>query len=439
MKRLFLLGLVLMFPVAARAATVDLGISSSTISFSDELIAGSTIRIYAEVTNQGEVDVAGYVSFFQGTVPIDDSQVISVRAGGLSEEVYVDFVVPNGEFNIRAEIRGTDPTDENNANDVAITKLYTPIFDNDGDGVENDEDNCPEDANASQTDTDGDGAGNACDDDDDDDSLTDDVERELGTDPTDSDSDGDGTEDADDAYPTDPARSVIAPVVVVPVAAPAPTPVPTTSTATTTVAPTTTLAQVATGDDESSGSADAQTEEPVEEEATPEPVERADLSFSPKAIFSYSRDSWNTFVFTAVTPETEGYQYQWDFGDGVTSSRSEVRHTYNGTGEYSVTFRVTDPSGNVSEDTATVHVRFWTLENRIVDILLAFLSLLLIVGVTALVRLSRRPRPVAMPSVEDDNMPAEESEEEISDIVMEDEKQDRAPGKKLTVRNLDGE
>lgn len=426
MKRLLLIGLFLLMPAAARAAAVDLGISSSTISFSDDLIAGSTIRIYAEVTNEGDSDVSGYVSFFQGTVPIDDSQVISVRAGGLSEEVYVDFVVPNGEFNIRAEIRGTDPTDENSANDVAITKLYTPIFDEDGDGVEDDEDNCPEDANASQSDADGDGLGNACDDDDDDDTLTDDVESELGTSPTDSDSDGDGISDADDAYPTDPARTAIAPVVVAPVATPAPTPAP--AAAPTAAAPADTDASVT--EEPSTEPSEEVVEEPAEE-----PLDRADLSFSPKAIFSYARDSWNTFAFTAVTPETAGYQYQWDFGDGVMSSRSEVRHTYNGSGEYAVTFRVTDPSGQVSEDTATVHVRFWTLQNRIVDILLAFLSLLLLAGVATVIRLSRRPRSPA-PEIMPDALPADEEE---SDIVMEDERQDELPGKKLTVRNLDGE
>lgn len=431
MKLLLPIFLLLILPVSTHAATVDLGISSSSISFSDDLVAGSTIRIYAEVTNQGEVDVAGYVSFFQGTVPIDDSQVISVRAGGLSEEVYVDFVVPNGDFNIRAEIRGTDPEDENADNDVAITKLYSPIFDDDGDGVENDSDNCPQKSNASQTDTDGDGDGDACDDDDDGDSLTDDVESELGTDPRDSDSDGDGVDDADDAYPTDEDRTVIEPVVV---AAPAPAPAPT---------PVTTAAAapaVSTTDDTATTVLAQATEEPpvVEEEVleVEEPASTGEaLSFSPKAIFSYSRDSWNTFVFTAVTPETAGYQYQWDFGDGVTSSRAEVRHTYNASGEYAVTFRVTDPSGQVSEDSATVHVRFWTLQNRIVDILLAFLSLLLLVGVAAVIRLSRKPRATVAVAREDET----EDEQPISEIVAEDEAEDELPPKKLTVRNLDGE
>ncbi|MCY3624067.1 MAG: metallophosphoesterase [Gammaproteobacteria bacterium] len=58
--------------------------------------------------------------------------------------------------------------------------------DGDGDGVLDDDDNCPGVLNSGQTDTDLDGEGNACDTDDDD----------------------DGTLDVDDAYPLDPNRSV---------------------------------------------------------------------------------------------------------------------------------------------------------------------------------------------------------------------------------------
>ena len=59
-------------------------------------------------------------------------------------------------------------------------------LDGDGDGVADDDDNCPNVANEDQTDTDGDGEGDACDSDDDD----------------------DGVDDVDDAYPLDATRSV---------------------------------------------------------------------------------------------------------------------------------------------------------------------------------------------------------------------------------------
>lgn len=418
MKRLLIILPLLFLPALAHAATIDLGISSGSISFSDELVAGTTIRIYAEVTNMGDTDVAGYVSFFQGTVPIDDSQVISVRAGGVPEEVYVDFTVPGGDFNVRAEIRGTDPEDENPANDVAMTKLFTPSFDDDGDGVENGTDNCPESENASQADSDGDGTGNACDDDDDDDGLTDDVEKELGTSTTASDSDEDGTDDADDAYPTDAARAVVEPAPVAPVAPPvadaeAPADAPPPAAVLLTASDTDTEADVETSSTAIAPSGDA----------------RADFILSPKAIFSYARASWNTFTFTAVTPETDGWQYRWDFGDGVTSSRSEVRHTYSTSGEYSVTFRVTDPSGQASEDSTAVRVRFWTLQNRLVDILLASLSLLLICGAMAVNRLFRRTSSVSIPVPAIGRDPARGGG--VADSANK--------ATKLTVRNTDNE
>ena len=102
------------------AQTVDLQIGVGDISFSHEepFLAGEQIRIYARAHNAGDTDVSGYISFFQGTVPIGNSQVISVRSDGAVEEVYVDYVVPSGTFNIRAEIKGTSPEDQNPDNKI---------------------------------------------------------------------------------------------------------------------------------------------------------------------------------------------------------------------------------------------------------------------------------------------------------------------------------
>ena len=69
---------------------------------------------------------------------------------------------------------------------VRDTYRLAKRLDSDGDGVTDDDDNCPDVANADQTDTDGDGEGDACDSDDDDDGVADD----------------------DDAYPLDATRSV---------------------------------------------------------------------------------------------------------------------------------------------------------------------------------------------------------------------------------------
>jgi hypothetical protein len=67
--------------------------------------------------------------------------------------------------------------------------------DQDGDGVEDSADNCPQKPNANQTDTDGDGAGNACDSDDDEDGLLDVWEVQYSLNPLNNDSDGDSTLD----------------------------------------------------------------------------------------------------------------------------------------------------------------------------------------------------------------------------------------------------
>ena len=82
--------------------------------------------------------------------------------------------------------------------DRAVDADFVAVLDDDSDGLENDQDNCPQDANASQVDTDGDGQGDACDDDDDNDRLSDTQEQQLGTDPLKPDSDGDGASDADE-------------------------------------------------------------------------------------------------------------------------------------------------------------------------------------------------------------------------------------------------
>jgi hypothetical protein len=74
-----------------------------------------------------------------------------------------------------------------------------PGADDDGDGVADAADNCPEVPNADQTNTDGDEWGNACDSDDDNDGFDDTIEAYLGTDPLDDCPD----DPSDDAWPPD--------------------------------------------------------------------------------------------------------------------------------------------------------------------------------------------------------------------------------------------
>ena len=277
-------------------------------------------------------------------------------------------------------IRGTDPTDVNMANDSAVTQILYPIIDDDRDGVANDEDNCISVSNASQLDTDGDGQGDACDPDDDNDGISDEVEAELHTSPTTVDSDGDGVDDSDDAYPNDPQRTEIE--------------------VTTEDSPEQAKAEVPSTDafkrivEEVAKSIKESSSEPERVEANvPEEKEALvleEIHISPNAIFRYGQDDWNTFTFDVLSVLDTSMVYVWDFGDGVTSSKSSVQHTYNSSGAYTVTLTMTDGAGIVSNETTTVFVPFFHLENTIILVSLALLVVLLLVGIGFFVALGKK-------------------------------------------------
>jgi hypothetical protein len=85
--------------------------------------------------------------------------------------------------------------------------------DDDGDGVNDDVDNCPTDPNADQTDTDGDDIGNTCDADDDGDGVNDNLDNcPLVSNSSQADSDGDGIGNACDPCPNTPGVSCPVPV-----------------------------------------------------------------------------------------------------------------------------------------------------------------------------------------------------------------------------------
>lgn len=345
---LALVGSLFIFSVA-RAYTYDLGIGNEDIFFSkDVLISGESLRLYAVIHNYGSEDVSGYVSFYSGESLIGDSQVVSVRADGLSDEVYVDWVVPGGSFNIRAVIMGQNPQDDNPDNDVAVSGLFTPLLDSDGDGIADNNDNCPADYNPDQTDSDGDGLGNACDPDDDNDGIPDSEEGSSGTSPTNPDTDGDGINDGSDPYPLDPNNNPPAPNIP---------------------PPADNYGDEGIDEDnnapkEASGAAEGQSlgEEAEQEEWGYHPFEEFGLS---DVDIIVKQIDWRTFEFTPYLNimETPTMVYEWDFGDGITSNKKETIHTFPGAGGYFITLKVVDEGGVTATNKISVDISFFNIGN----------------------------------------------------------------------------
>jgi len=275
------------------------------------------------------------VSFFQGSIPVGDSQMISVLHDGAPEEVYVDFVVPSSSFNLRAEIRGTVPEDIYAENNFALTGTYEPVFDDDGDGILNEDDNCSTSSNANQNDAD---HGDICD----------------------SDRDGDRVENEEDVYPDDPDRFEEQKEEEEPIE----------KDSSKEAASSTLVQQVVEN-----------MQETFEQVVFVLPTENGDedwqsaapLLSSPQALFTFKRQSWKTFQFEALTPEKEGVVMTWDFGDGVTSQKRSLEHSFTRAGSYEVSLQITNDQGVVSEDQVFLDIPFWVLENPLVQGILACL------------------------------------------------------------------
>lgn len=356
----------------AQALQYDLGVSSGDIFFSsDNLVEGQTVRLYARIGNYGTDDIIGYVTFSQGSSPIGDSQVISVVAGSLSDEVFVDWAPPAGQFNIEAEIKGTNPQDQNPDNDVAITPLFVAQSDNDGDGIGDDDDI-----------------------DDDNDGVDDNTELGNGTDPNDLDTDNDGTNDGQDNCPLVPNGDQQdtdgdgigdacddTPNGNTPGGGGSPSPQPVVQPEPEVIAPTTPVViEETVEDNDNTDEIDTS-----DEEETPDDQDNAsDSANSVSDVFAAdnaidlngqggsgddtvsikaNQKQWDTFEFSLTALLGSQEEVFWAFEDGATSKSDVVEHQFPGPGEYEVTLSVQKEGESVQKIMKTVKVGWFHLGN----------------------------------------------------------------------------
>lgn len=104
----------------------DVAASVGSITFvPPQIKAGESLRIYGTIVNVGEKDLTGHVGFYQGTFLIGEPQPFSLKANGVPEEVWVDWIPPEGTYNIMMTILQTKPEDQNPSNNVSLTPLLT--------------------------------------------------------------------------------------------------------------------------------------------------------------------------------------------------------------------------------------------------------------------------------------------------------------------------
>lgn len=161
-------------------AKADLSLNVSDITFSkEEALAGDKVRVFARVFNVGDQDVYGFVAFLINDKEIAEPQPVSVKVNTY-DDVFIDWIFTQGNFDVEAKIIATKPLDEDLSNDRAAREDYFVDSDSDRDGI-----------------------GDAKDSDNDNDGLADAEETALGTDYLNPDTDQDGFNDAQDIFPLD--------------------------------------------------------------------------------------------------------------------------------------------------------------------------------------------------------------------------------------------
>ncbi|MFA6458607.1 MAG: PKD domain-containing protein [Patescibacteria group bacterium] len=172
------------FLILVSPAFADLSVTSDelTIQPANGVVQGKVVKIYTTVNNSGAADLIGTVKFFVDGAQIATDQPVSVKAGSVPDEVFVNWTALAGTHKIAAQIFPGDTTTDDGSNNYVEKTFFV------------------------DSDTDGDGAGDAVDVDDDNDGSNDDTENSTGTNPKKYDTDGDGVNDAKDVFPLDPTE-----------------------------------------------------------------------------------------------------------------------------------------------------------------------------------------------------------------------------------------
>jgi hypothetical protein len=335
----FLTLALILSPFFSQAA--DLAIIPSNIRLSTaELIAGQDVRMYVSVRNAGNEDVAGTATLSISGNSSSQFKDVSIPDAGAYDEIWFDFTVPSDPFNLQVEIKGIQPSDDNPSNNIYLSPLYTPLADEDRDGVPTSRDNCPQNDNESQFDSDDDGIGDACDDVDDnlppateEPELETAVEEEVESAPPTT--EVQALEETAQPAPNSPVNQInIVPEII---------------------------------------------EEQLPQFDTDERRAETVIHISPNAKFFYAQDNWRTYDFRAIQSDEPNRTFRWTFGDGSFSSQPVIQHRFPGAGSYEVTLEVTDAAGVVQTDSETITISFFHLDNAYIAVLLLVLGVFLII------------------------------------------------------------
>jgi len=355
MKKLLVVFILILCPsfvFAQSQPEYDLAMKSRDLELSKEdnnLVAGQTVRVYAQVINYGKNDATGTVAFFMGQKVLGTAPV-SLRADGVQDELFIDFVLPENDFNIMAKVVEVDPQDDILTNNEALSRMFHTQKDNDGDGI-----------------------GDDLDPDDDNDGVPDAQEIANGTNPLVADTDKDGTNDGQDQFPLDPKKQTIEapkkeePPVIPAVVPPAPVEAPKTFTsklAETTKKVVQPIMEKVTAEAPPSAEEVQLTAE--QEQAIQQFYKSPEIELLKAITISAKQINWNKFEFSFTTNSAdikpEQLSYTWDFGDGSSANQNGT-HTFYRAGDNYVTLKVKGTFDNYLYDSKKISIKFFSVYN----------------------------------------------------------------------------